>query len=377
MKRILVVNNDLTYFNLHRKKFIKAIHNKNIEITLLFPNLFKNIQYKYEIDNLIENGYKVKFFFLKRKSINFFVELRSIFSLILLVNRYDVIYTSTLKLNLYLIIINYFKKAKLILHFSGLGYFYVNNNIYVKNIRKIIEIFFRIFQKKDTFSIFENKFDKEYFVDIKNIFKNNQCLVIDGVGVDIEKFNTVKKDSNIFNILMVSRITYEKGVKEYLNCYEFFKNNNNYKFYLVGPYENSVTNKKLMDKIQFFNQYENFEYHAWSDNINFFYKKAHISVLPSYREGLSVFLMESLASGLPLIVSDIPANKSLVKKDFNGYLVNIKSPIEIKKAIMEISSDREKYYKFSNNSRNLSEQYFDENIIINKFSKFLKNKKIL
>ena len=70
-------------------------------------------------------------------------------------------------------------------------------------------------------------------------------------------------------------------------------------------------------------------------------------------------------------------NKALVKEDFNGYLVNINSPKEIKDSIMKLKKNKAIYDKFSTNSRILANQIFDENIIIKKFKKFLTDKNIL
>ena len=176
---------------------------------------------------------------------------------------------------------------------------------------------------------------------------------------------------------MVSRITYEKGVDDYLSCYESFKLNQNYKFILIGPYEKNKKNNKLFQKIKLYNKNNNFEYHEWINNIKTYYDIAHASILPSYREGLSVFLLESLASGLPIISTNVTGNKALVKEDFNGYLVNINSPKEIKDSIMKLKKNKAIYDKFSTNSRILANQIFDENIIIKKFKKFLTDKNIL
>ena len=92
--------------------------------------------------------------------------------------------------------------------------------------------------------------------------------------------------------------------------------------------------------------------------------KANVSVLPSYREGLSVFLLESLASGLPVICSNVIGNKNLVKNDYNGYLVNINSPNEIRDSIMLLFQNKNKYNQLSLNSRKLSEELYNEDIIL-------------
>ena len=74
-------------------------------------------------------------------------------------NNYDLIYSSNLKLNLYLILFNFFKKNKIILHFSGLGFFYVNHNYIIKIFKIIIEKKFKYLKNNKTFCIFENPDD--------------------------------------------------------------------------------------------------------------------------------------------------------------------------------------------------------------------------
>lgn len=45
--------------------------------------------------------------------------------------------------------------------------------------------------------------------------------------------------------------------------------------------------------------------------LNQVYTHARLFVLPSYHEGLPIALLEALSYGLPVIVSDIPANKEV------------------------------------------------------------------
>jgi glycosyltransferase EpsD len=54
---------------------------------------------------------------------------------------------------------------------------------------------------------------------------------------------------------------------------------------------------------------------GYRTDVKDFYDMADIFVLPSYQEGLSVALMEAMASGLPCVVSDIRGNADLIKND--------------------------------------------------------------
>jgi L-malate glycosyltransferase len=50
------------------------------------------------------------------------------------------------------------------------------------------------------------------------------------------------------------------------------------------------------------------------------YQMADLYISPSHIDGSSVSLMEALACGLPVLVSDIPANREWVSEDRNGWL---------------------------------------------------------
>ena len=60
-----------------------------------------------------------------------------------------------------------------------------------------------------------------------------------------------------------------------------------------------------------------------------------VFVFPSYREGLSVSLMEALASGLPCVVGKIRGNTDLID-EIGGFLFNPHCVDECKKAIENI-----------------------------------------
>ena len=84
---------------------------------------------------------------------------------------------------------------------------------------------------------------------------------------------------------------------------------------------------------------------GYCENMQDYYRAADIYVHPSRREGISVAIMEAMASGLPVICSDIRGSRDLVKAGVNGLLVHNRVR-EWKTAIKTLAGStklREKY----------------------------------
>ena len=377
-KKVVFLNNSITYFFLHRKKFIEYFTNNNFKIFLAFPKNEKHLMDSYISEHKdIAKNKNIFFFNLKRRSMNFISEIITLYDLFKMMHTYspNVVYTTTAKLGLYVLIVNSFYKKKIIINFSGMGFLYVKKNFYVYLLRKIFEKLLKFLSNKNSILIFENIVDFEYFK--KNNYLNHKNIyVIKGVGVNINKFQYIERKLKYpIEILKISRIERDKGVLEYLNIIKNFENSEKFNFTLVGSIVDR-SDVKLLNLLEECKSYKNFKYHSWIKDVNQFYKNSHIAILLSYREGMSVFLMEAAATGLPIIASNIPSNSEIVNEDKNGYLLNNYSSENFLITIEKIISNPKIYYKMSQNSFHIIKDYFDERIILSKFNKILDNEKI-
>ena len=93
----------------------------------------------------------------------------------------------------------------------------------------------------------------------------------------------------------------------------------NIAFVWVGPDEGKAKEVKKLIK-----GYKNMHYLGpiyGKEKVAEMYQAADVYVLPSYREGLPLTLFEAMASGLPIIASDVGGNNEIVHEGENGYLI--------------------------------------------------------
>lgn len=76
------------------------------------------------------------------------------------------------------------------------------------------------------------------------------------------------------------------------------------------------------------------------DRLRDFYEACDVFVLASHYEGMANVLLEAMASGLPVISTEVQGARELIVPELNGYLVPIASPVLLKEA-MALMIDRQ------------------------------------
>lgn len=136
----------------------------------------------------------------------------------------------------------------------------------------------------------------------------------------------------------VGRIVRDKGINELVEAFlMLLQKHKNTKLLLVGDYEEELDPIDIATK-RAIEDNDKIILTGWQKDIRPYLNLMDIFVLPSYREGFGISIMEAAAMNIPAICSNISGCNEIIKDGYNGKLISPKSVGELYEA-MEIFID--------------------------------------
>jgi glycosyltransferase involved in cell wall biosynthesis len=296
---------------------------------------------------------------MSRGGLNPFIELTTFIKLffILFREKPDILLNFTLKPILYGTIISLFAGIPKVTNtFLGMGYLFISENPFIKVLRGLYcGLLSVVGLIKKPLYIVQNKDDQVLLqsMNISNV--KTQCCV----GIKLENFPQLPEPKGKIVFALVSRMLKDKGVLEFIEAAKLLKDLDA-EFWLVGKPDEE--NKASLNE-NFLQNQKYIKYLGHKDNIEKIWKKAHIAVLPSYREGLSRSLLEAGAYGRAIITTDAPGGRELVENKKDGLLVPIKASASLAEAMKLLYKDKTLRQKLSGNMRKKIVENYDADYI--------------
>jgi glycosyltransferase EpsD len=214
--------------------------------------------------------------------------------------------------------------------------------------------------------------DEDYECAVKNKFKAGSVKKVNGVGIDLNKFTpqTVEKKKELrkqygyndtdFILICVAELNHNKHQDMLINAVSILKNKiPNIKLLLVGSGNLMKQYKKQVKKLGLEKYIQFLDYRSDVSNLLII---SDLLVSASRREGLPVNVMEAMATGLPLVVTDCRGNRDLVNNDENGYIIGISDVEGFANVVEKLYKSKELRVKFGQRSLKLIKMYSLENV---------------
>ena len=207
----------------------------------------------------------------------------------------------------------------------------------------------------------------------ERLYSENKSSVIwngSACGVNLGKFNVERKEeyrrlirekhdipADAFVFGYVGRITRDKGVNELLHATQLLIGNNS-KIYLlmVGPEEVDDTVDQTL--FQWSKESHQVRYVGRTENVEQYMAAMDCYVLPSYREGFGMTVVEAEAMAVPVIITNIPGPVDGMERDVTGYVVEKKNSIELLNAMKKMIQSKE--LNMGDNGLNLVKTKFEQ-----------------
>lgn len=253
----------------------------------------------------------------------------------------------------------------------GLGMLFCSGSLKVKILRFFAGRLYKHALKYNTKVIFQNKDDINEFVKCGYV-ERNKCELVNGSGVNMEKFvkNDLPKDKISF--LMVSRVLKEKGVMEYFEAAKLVKEKYpETRFSYIGQIDKNK-NALPFDLLKSYVSSGVVEYVPETKEVEKYVAKCSVFVLPSYyREGIPKTLLEAAAMGRPIITTKTPGCKETVIEGENGLFVKTRDAKDLAEKMNWMVEHKDNLQKMGDKSFEICKEKFEIGIINEKMMKVM------
>lgn len=254
---------------------------------------------------------------------------------------------------------------------TGLGYVFIRTANGTSGItgaqtgllRRLIEGLYRLaLAHRNSLTIFQNPDDLVVF-EARRLIAADRSVMIRGCGVDMHAFAVQPEPAidaeNPPVVMFPARLLGDKGVREFVAAAEQLRADGvKARFVLVG--RRDPDNKTDIGEAQLQDWVDAGTVENWgfSDDMPRTLARAHIIVMPSYREGLPRGLIEAAAVGRAIVTTDAPGCREVVQHEGNGLLVPVGDGVAVAKAIRRLLDDPALRRRLAERGRDIAENEF-------------------
>ncbi len=353
--RILILSNSDMGFYIFRKELVEELYKEN-EIYIAVPE-------ENYIDHLSKIGCKCIPFNFERKGMNPIDDINQVFRYIKLLRELnpDVVLTYTIKPNVYGGIACQIMRVPYISNVTGLGNTIENGGL----LGHVSVMLYKIGLKKAKCVFFQNSNNQNMFINRKVV--NGKSRLIPGSGVNLEKFKfePYPTEHDGIRFLFVGRIMRDKGVGELLEAIRLIHREYPYvSMDLIGDYCEDYS-----EDLKLATEEGAIRYHGLQSDVRPFYINCHCTVLPSYHEGTANAMLESSATGRPVVTTRVPGCMETFDEGITGFGCDVKSVESLVEAMRKfLNTSREKREEMGIKAREKMEKEYDRKIVIDAYS---------
>lgn len=358
---ILFVTNVEWFFLSHRLPLARAMQRQGARVVIAAADTGR-------VPEITAEGFEFVALPFSRRGINPLAELRTLVAIVALYRRLrpDLIHQISIKPVLYgSLAARLAGRPPLVNAISGLGHLFAEGNIPVIA-RRLVESVYRIaLGGRRTRTVFQNPEDRDEFVR-RGLVPLQRTVLVRGSGVDCAHFAARAEPPGDPIVMFAGRLLWEKGFGEFVEAARRVRQGGSAaRFVLVGPADDD--NPTAVTRAQIVPHVEAGVIEWWGPRRDMpeVLASSAIVVLPTfYKEGLPKVLLEAAAAGRPLVATDIPGCREIVRHGVNGFLIPTRDPAALTQRVEELLAAPALRQRFGAASRRIAVEEFSEGRVV-------------
>jgi glycosyltransferase involved in cell wall biosynthesis len=246
---------------------------------------------------------------------------------------------------------------------TGLGYSFTSGNARAMLLRPILRLLLLLLLNRPRQTVLvQNPDDRDGMLSLG--VASEHIVLIPGSGVDVETLQPRPEPLGPPTIAFVGRLLTDKGIHTLIQAHRLLRQRGSIVGVLIAGTPDPANPASVGGR----------EAAAWGaepgimtlghvSDIGAVWARAHIAVLPSRREGLPKSLLEAAACGRPMIATDVPGCREVVRHGETGLLVPFGDAEALADAIETLANSPELRARYGAAARRLAVERFSAEAI--------------
>ncbi len=246
---------------------------------------------------------------------------------------------------------------------AGLGFSFTSASFKARVLRPVLALILRsALRSKYAATLVQNPDD---YAEVRKLGVDaDRLFLIPGSGVDTAAFSPLEEPPEPVTIGFVGRLLDDKGVRTLIAAHDLLNRRGaDIRLVLAGDRDDANPAAISSEEIEQWKHLPGVEVAGHVSDIRDVWKRAHIAVLPSRREGLPKSLLEAAACGRPIVATDVAGNREIARADMNALLVPPDDQEALADAIARLAADPDLRRRYGLAGRRLVETTFSSELI--------------
>jgi len=246
---------------------------------------------------------------------------------------------------------------------AGLGFSFTSNTLKARLVRPVLRALLRHVLGSRQAAVLVQNPDDRAVIEALGI-PPGKITIIPGSGVDTVRLTPLPEPAGEITAAFVGRLLDDKGVRSLVEGHAILSRRGTpIRLLIAGDPDPANPASIPRAEIAAWAGRPGLEVLGHVADIGDIWRRAHMAVLPSRREGLPKSLLEAAACGRPIVATDVPGCREIALAGVNALLVPPDDPQALADAIGRLAADTELRRHFGAAGRRLVEERFSEAVI--------------